>query len=396
MPDSSADTPQEGAKEPGQEEMRKGRRTGIIATLGPATSTYNKIRALYEAGADFFRLNFSHGTHEDHRKNAETIRRLEKELDVDIGIIADLQGPKLRIGTFGSGAINLEKGMRIAFDLDETPGDETRVCFPHRDIMQALEEGAQILMDDGNVGMRIVETGSDYFVAEVEYGSELSDRKGVNVPDLSVPVPALTDKDYKDLAFALNLGVDWIAQSFVQSADDVRDAKNVIKGRAGLIAKIEKPAAVENFEDILAEADAIMLARGDLGVEIPLEQVPAVQKVVTYEGRLKDKPVIVATQMLDSMQTNPRPTRAEVSDVAQAVFDGAHAVMLSGETSIGRYPVQAVQTMDKICREMENGKIHSLAMRAGFKASAQGPLFQKHRDNVPPGNGGGPGGSFSP
>lgn len=348
--------------------MNRNRHTRIIATLGPASATYEKIRALYENGADFFRLNFSHGTHEDHRRSIEIIRRLERELGTEIGIIADLQGPKLRIGTFGSRAIALEKGMRIRFDLDETPGDETRVCFPHPDIIRALKEGAQILMDDGNVGLRITEAAPDYFIAEVEYGQELSDRKGVNVPDLTVPIPALTEKDYKDLAFALTLGVDWIAQSFVQSAEDVREAKNFIQGRAGLIAKIEKPAAVRNFKDIMAEADAIMLARGDLGVEMPQEKVPAVQKVVTYEGRLAGKPVIIATQMLDSMREQPRPTRAEVSDVAQAVFDGAHAVMLSGETSIGRYPAQAVNIMDRICQEMENGKIHSLAMRAGEQA----------------------------
>lgn len=356
------------------------RKTRIIATLGPATSTYEKIRELHDAGADFFRLNFSHGTHEDHRQSVEHIRRLESELNTEIGIIADLQGPKLRIGTFGSEKITLEKGMKIRFDLDETPGDNSRVCFPHPDIIAALKTGAQILMDDGNVGMRVIEDADDHFVAEVEYGSELSNRKGVNVPDLAVAIPALTQKDYDDLGYALEFGVNWIAQSFVQTAADVAEAKSVINGRAGLIAKIEKPDALKNFDAILDQADAIMLARGDLGVEIPLEQVPAVQKVITYKARLAEKPVIIATQMLESMRENPRPTRAEVSDVAQAVFDGAHAVMLSGETSVGQYPALTVHIMSQICKEMENGKIHSLAMRAQDEApAAQTQLFQLHR-----------------
>ncbi|HEY8192245.1 MAG TPA: pyruvate kinase, partial [Alphaproteobacteria bacterium] len=351
----------------------------------PTSSSYDSIRALFNAGANFFRLNFSHGTYDDHRNNAAIIHRLEQETGADIGIIADLQGPKLRNGKFRDSAkIPLRPGMRIRFDLDPALGDETRVSFPHPDIIEALEPGAPILMDDGNVGMKIVDKGADFLVAEVEYGSELSGNKGVNVPQLSIPVPALTEKDKKDLAVALDLGAEWIAQSFVQSAADVATAQALIARRAGLIAKIEKPAAVKNLKAILAQADAIMLARGDLGVEMPLEQVPPIQKVAIYEARLADKPIIIATQMLDSMRESPRPTRAEVSDVAQAVFDGANAVMLSGETSVGKYPVQTVEIMDRICREMESGTIHSLAMRAATQTPAQETAPFPHNPPAPP------------
>lgn len=349
--------------------------TQIIATLGPASSTYETIRALYEAGVDCFRLNFSHGTHADHRKNVEIIRQLERDTGAAIGIMADLQGPKLRIGTFAAGPVPLQEGMRIRFDLDPTPGDATRVCFPHPEIIRALEPGAKFLMDDGNVGMVIAEKGDGYVTAEVRYGETLSDRKGVNVPDLSLPVETLTAKDRADLEFALSLGVDWVAQSFVQTGADAKECRDLIAGRAKHIVKMEKPAAVNNADDIIAIADAIMVARGDLGVEIPFEQVPAVQKVLTYKGRIAGKPVVIATQMMDSMRENPRPTRAEVSDVAQAVFDGASAVMLSGETSVGKFPVQSVEAMDKICFEMENGTIYSLAMQAEDKAPRRATPF---------------------
>lgn len=336
--------------------------TQIIATLGPASNNPETIRALFEAGVDTFRLNFSHGTHEDHAKSVAMIRALEKEAGVPIGVMADLQGPKLRIGAFQDDAkIALHPGKKIRFDLDPAPGDETRVAFPHPDILNALEKGAKFLMDDGNVGMAIAEKGDGYVVAEVVYGTELSGRKGVNVPDLARPVEALTEKDKKDLAFALSLGVDWIAQSFVQTADDVRAAKKLINGRAKLLAKMEKPAAVTNMKEIIAEVDAIMVARGDLGVEIPLTQVPAAQYALIQEAIKQDKPVIVATQMFDSMRENPRPTRAEVADVALAVMQGASAVMLSGETSIGKYPVKAVETMDETVSEAERGALYSRA-----------------------------------
>lgn len=347
--------------------------TQIIATLGPVSNNPETIRALFEAGVDTFRLNFSHGTHEEHAKSVAMIRALEKEAGSPIGILADMQGPKLRIGSFRDDAkIALEPGKKIRFDLDPAPGDETRVSFPHPDILNALEKGASFLMDDGNVGMKIVETGEGYVEAEVMYGTELSGKKGVNVPDLSRPVEALTAKDKKDLEFALSLGADWIAQSFVQSADDVKEAKKLIRGRAKLLAKMEKPAAVTNMKEIIAEVDAIMVARGDLGVEIPLTQVPAAQYALIQEAIAQDKPVIVATQMFDSMRENPRPTRAEVSDVALAVMQGASAVMLSGETSIGKYPVKSVETMDETVSEAERGKLYS---RATLENPPLAPIF---------------------
>lgn len=356
--------------------------TKIIATLGPVSSTYESIRALYEAGADCFRLNFSHGSHEDHGKSVDIIRKIEKDTGATISIMADLQGPKLRIGAFKDETINISKGQEIRFDLDPTPGDAKRVSFPHPEILAALESGAQFLMDDGNVGMRIKEKGEGYVVAVVEYGKTLASKKGVNVPDLSRHVDAITAKDRADLDFALSKGVDWVALSFVQGPEDIKLGKALIAGRAKIIAKIEKPDAAKNFAAILKEADAAMVARGDLGVEIPLYKVPGVQKRMLMEGRKAKKPIIVATQMLDSMRESPRPTRAEVSDVAQAVLDGASAVMLSGETSVGKFPVLAVEMMDKICKEMESddlftitremkGKKHSAA--AAFDASARPP-----------------------
>ncbi len=348
-------------------------RTQIIATLGPATNSPEKIRALYEAGVDTFRLNFSHGTHEEHAQTVAMIRAVEKEMGAPIGILADMQGPKLRIGDFKDNMkVPLEPGQKIRFDLDPAPGDATRVCFPHPEIMDALEQGAQFLMDDGNVAMKIAEKGEGYVVAEVIYGAELSGKKGVNVPDLSHPVASLTPKDKDDIEFALGLGVDWIAQSFVQTADDIRAAKKIIGGRAKLMAKMEKPAAIENREEIIAEADAIMVARGDLGVEIPLEKVPGVQHALIEAAIAAGKPVIVATQMFDSMINNPRPTRAEVSDVALAVLQGASGVMLSGETSIGKYPQQAVTLMDKTVYEAENGALYS---RATLKNPPLAPPF---------------------
>jgi pyruvate kinase len=351
--------------------------TQIIATLGPATNTYETIKALWEAGADTFRLNFSHGTQEDHAKSVAIIKQIEKDTGAVLGILADMQGPKLRIGAFADDKkIPLKEGMEIRFDLDPTPGDEKRVAFPHPDIIAALEPGAQFLMDDGNVGMTVSQKGEGYIVAKVQYGTELSSRKGVNVPDLSRPVEALTAKDKSDLEFALSLGVDWIAQSFVQTADDVRQAKALIGGRAKLIAKIEKPAAIQNFDDILKEVDAIMVARGDLGVEMPVYKVPVLQKMMIKKGRKAGKPVVVATQMLDSMRESPRPTRAEVADVAQAVLDGASGVMLSGETSIGKYPVKAVEMMDTICYEMEHSKIHSITMEVKNTKRHLGAAFE--------------------
>lgn len=336
-----------------QSTIRRYRHTKIVATLGPASAEENKIRSLFEAGVDVFRLNFSHGTHADHAARMETIRKLEKEYDWPVGVIADMQGPKLRIGAFSKGRIDLHEGMRLRFDSDDSPGNESRVCLPHPEVMRVLEEGAEVLLDDGKVRVRVLHKGTDFLDVEVRAGSALSSNKGFNVPGVVLPVPALTEKDRKDLEAALAMGANWIAQSFVQQAEDAKEAKALIAGRAGLIAKIEKPSALDNLDAIIEVADGIMLARGDLGVEIPPEDVPAVQKRIVRQVRYAGKPVIVATQMLESMIENPRPTRAEASDVATAVYDGTDAVMLSAETAAGAYPVESVTIMDRICQRTE-------------------------------------------
>ncbi|MBU0858308.1 MAG: pyruvate kinase, partial [Alphaproteobacteria bacterium] len=298
-------------------------------------------------------LNFSHGSHEDHARRVKIIRDLEKEFGVPISILADMQGPKLRVGRFKNDSIALTAGQVIRFDLDKTPGDETRVNLPHPEIIAALEPGAFIFIDDGKVRAQITEKGADYLVAKIITGTKLSNNKGVNVPNTVLPIAALTPKDRKDLVAALDMGVDWIAQSFVQLPEDVAEARKLIGGRAALLVKIEKPAALEHFTAILDLADGVMLARGDLGVEIPPEDVPTVQKRIVRQVRHAGKPIIVATQMLESMIDSPSPTRAEASDVATAVFDGADAVMLSGETAAGKYPLEAVTIMDRICQRTE-------------------------------------------
>lgn len=348
--------------------------TQIVATLGPATNTYETIRKLWEEGADTFRLNFSHGSHEDHGKLIDTIRQVEKDVGRPIGILADMQGPKLRIGAFKDDMkVPLTPGKRIRFDLDPALGDETRVCFPHPDVLSALEVGARFLMDEGYVGMKIVEKGDGYVIAENVFGKQLSGKKGVNVPDLSRRVGTLTPKDMSDMEFALSKGVDWIAQSFVQSADDVKEAKRFIKGRAKLIAKLEKPDALVNLKEIVAAADAIMVARGDLAVETPQEEVPAAQYAMITEAIAQNKPVIVATHMFESMINNPRPTRAEISDVALAVRQGASAVMLSGETTIGKYPVEAVAIMDQTVQHAETNDLYSRKTLKSAVAPALSP-----------------------
>ncbi len=333
--------------------IRRNRQTKIVATLGPASGDPDMMRKLFEAGVDVFRMNFSHGTHEAHAKNLATVRAMEKEYGRPIGVIADLQGPKNRVGKFKDGAIDLVEGMNIRFDLDETPGDETRVNLPHPEVIKVMTPGSEILLDDGKVRVQITEQGADYLVGKVMAGSRLSNNKGFNVPGVIIPVPALTDKDRKDLDAALAMGVDWVAQSFVQRPEDVAETRKIIAGRAALMAKIEKPSAVERMDEILDHVDGIMLARGDLGVEIPPEDVPAVQKKIVRQVRNAGKPIIVATQMLESMIDNPRPTRAEASDVATAVYDGTDAVMLSAETAAGKYPVESVSIMSKICERTE-------------------------------------------
>lgn len=344
--------------------LHRNRQTKIVATLGPASGNPEMMKKLFEAGVDVFRMNFSHGTHEAHRKNLETARLLEKEYGRPIGVLADLQGPKNRIGKFKNDKIEVSAGHKIRFDLDTALGDESRVNLPHPEVIQCMKPGSEILLDDGKVRVKILEQGKDYLLGEVMAGSKLSNNKGFNIPGVIIPVPALTEKDRVDLDAALDMGADWIAQSFVQTAADVAETKKIINGRAALMAKIEKPSALVYFSEILQHCDGIMLARGDLGVEIPPEDVPAVQKRIVRESRNAGKPIIVATQMLESMIDNPRPTRAEASDVATAVYDGADAVMLSAETAAGQYPIESVEIMDRICKATEGDDTYQGILRS--------------------------------
>ncbi len=342
----------------------RARKTKIVATLGPASTSPAVIRALYDAGADVFRLNFSHGHHADHQARLQAIRDLEAEVSKPIGVFADLQGPKLRLGVFKDGGVDIEKGQRVTLDSDPTPGDGTRVHLPHPEIIAALKVGSEVLLDDGKVCLRVVEKGADYVTTEVVAGKRLMDRKGVNLPDVILDVSPLTKKDRIDLEAAIAMGVDWIALSFVQRPDDVAEARKLVGDRAKIIVKLEKPSAIEFVDEIIALADAVMLARGDLGVEIPPEKVPSVQKHVVRVARDQGKPVIIATQMLESMISAPRPTRAEASDVATAIYDGADAVMLSAETASGDYPLEAVSIMDKIAQSVESDALYRKIMDA--------------------------------
>lgn len=334
--------------------MRRLRNVKIVATLGPASSTYEMIRALFEAGADVFRLNMSHGTHEDFLARHAIIRQIEKDTGRPIAILADLQGPKLRVGVFANGEEDLSDGQSFRFDLDKAEGDVSRINLPHKEIFDALEPGAHLLVNDGKIRMKVDECGADFANCTVIAGGTISNRKGVNVPDVVLPLAALTAKDRKDLEVACATGVDWLALSFVQRAADVEEARALVKGRAAIMSKIEKPAAVKAIDDILAASDGIMVARGDLGVELPVQNVPPIQKRLIRKCRAAAKPVIVATQMLESMIDSPMPTRAEVSDVATAIYEGADAVMLSAESAAGSFPVEAVQTMNNVAIEVEN------------------------------------------
>jgi pyruvate kinase len=333
--------------------MRRLRNVKIVATLGPASETYETIRALHEAGADVFRLNMSHGTHDEIREKHRIIREVESDLDSPIAILADLQGPKLRVGEFANGAEELAEGAPFRLDLDPAAGDVNRVCLPHREIFQALEPGAHLLINDGKIRVRVESCGPDFADCIVVTGGTISNRKGVNVPDVQLPLSALSEKDRDDLEFACQLGVDWIALSFVQRARDVFEARTLVDGRAAVLSKIEKPQAVEQFADILDASDGIMVARGDLGVELPVSAVPPIQKRLVRKCRAAAKPVIVATQMLESMIESPMPTRAEVSDVATAIYEGTDAIMLSAESAAGQYPIEAVTTMNKVAIEVE-------------------------------------------
>lgn len=344
--------------------IRRNRLTKIVATLGPASSTPAMIRTLFEAGVDVFRLNFSHGTHADHGERLTAIRAVEAELGRPIGVMADLQGPKLRIATFADGPITFAAGHRLRLDLSREPGDLTRVGLPHPEIFAAMVPGADLLLDDGRVRLRVLDCGPAFADTVVVSGTRLSDRKGVNVPGVVLPLSPLTEKDHEDLAFALNLGVDWVALSFVQRPEDVAEARRLIAGRAALLSKLEKPQAIQHLDSIIELSDGVMVARGDLGVELPPEDVPSIQKRIVQEARRAGKPVIVATQMLESMVSSPAPTRAEASDVATAVFDGADAVMLSAETASGSYPVEAVSFMDRITGKIERDPLYRAIMDA--------------------------------
>src|SRR5450830_1907205 len=320
--------------------MRRQRQAKIVATLGPASATKEMIKALFEAGADVFRFNFSHGTHADHHARFDIVRAVEREVGRPIAILADLQGPKLRVGQFADGKVQLEAGQDFVLDRDTTPGDNTRVCLPHAELFEVIAAGQSLLLDDGKLRLQVL------------------DSKGVNVPDAVLPIPALTDKDKRDLAFALELGVDWIALSFVQRPEDVLEARALIGGRAALLSKLEKPAALDRLDEIVQASDAIMVARGDLGVELPPERVPGTQKRILRTCRQHGKPIVIATQMLESMITSPVPTRAEVSDVASAIYDGSDAVMLSAESANGAYPLQAVAMMDRVISEVERDPLY--------------------------------------
>ena len=333
--------------------MRRYRNAKIIATLGPSSSGPKAIEALFKAGADVFRLNFSHGSHDDHRQRYQVIRDLEQKMDRPIGILLDLQGPKFRVGTFSEGPVELKNGERFRLDSDAGSGNANRVQLPHPEILGALSPNDELLLNDGKIRLRVLNCGPDFAEAEVEIGGVLSDHKGVNVPGVIIPLSPITDKDREDLAFGLELNVDWVAMSFVQNPDDLRELRELVGNRAKIMTKLEKPSAVERLDEIVALSDAVMVARGDLGVELPPERVPSIQKKVLRACRKAGKPVVVATQMLESMINAPTPTRAEASDVATAVYDGADAVMLSAETAAGKYPVEAVTMMNRIIRQVE-------------------------------------------
>jgi len=333
--------------------MRRRRRTKLVATLGPASSSRSMIGKLFEAGADVFRINMSHTAHDKMRELVQIIRSIESECNRPIGILVDLQGPKLRLGNFKNESAQLDAGQDFVLDTDPAPGDSTRVNLPHAEIFAAIQPGDSLLIDDGKLRLTAALVEPRRIVARVNVGGKVSSRKGVSLPNTVVPLAALAPKDIADLEAALDAGIDWVALSFIQRPEDVAEAKKITRGRAAVMAKIEKPQAVARLGDILELADALMVARGDLGVEMPLEKVPGVQKEMTRACRRAGKPVVVATQMLESMIASPVPTRAEVSDVATAIFDGADAIMLSAESAAGQYPIEAVATMNKIAEEVE-------------------------------------------
>ncbi|HSH99018.1 MAG TPA: pyruvate kinase [Reyranella sp.] len=344
--------------------MFRQRFTKIVATLGPASSSPERLKALFEAGADVFRLNFSHGTAEDHKQRVDLLRALEKHYKHPIAILMDLQGPKLRLGALANGPMDLAKGQKLRFDMDAAPGTDKRVPLPHPEIFHAARPDGLLLIDDGKVRLRITAHTEGTIDTVVEVPGAISDRKGVNLPNLIVPLSPMTPKDRRDLDFGLSLGVDWVALSFVQHAHDIAELKKLVAGRAAVMAKLEKPAAIDHLDEIIEQSDGIMVARGDLGVEMPPEAVPPLQKRILAACRVLGRPAIVATQMLESMVHSPTPTRAEASDVATAVYDGTDAVMLSAESASGEYPIEAVTIMDRILKSVEADPLYRRLMDA--------------------------------
>lgn len=344
--------------------MRRNRRVKIVATLGPASSPPEMLERLFEAGVDVFRINMSHATHDVAKKLHTTVRDAELRFRRPIGILADLQGPKFRVGEIAGGKAFITTGAVFRLDREETAGSPDRVFLPHPQFFEAVEPGHTMLLDDGKLRLRVVERTDQVITTEVVQGGPLASRKGIATPDTILPITPLTEKDKADLDFALRLGVDWVALSFVQRADDVRMARQLIGQGAAIMAKIEKPSAITDIEEIVSVVDGVMVARGDLGVEMPVERVPGLQKLITRTARAAGKPVVVATQMLESMISSPMPTRAEVSDVATAVYDGADAIMLSAESSVGQYPVEAVEMMNRIAIEAEHDPVYDRLVHA--------------------------------
>jgi pyruvate kinase len=362
---------------------RRGRRIKILATLGPASADPEVVEALFRAGADVFRINMSHASHDMMRERVATIRALEEKVDRPIGILVDLQGPKLRVGLFAKGAEELRKGDLFTVDDDPAPGDSHRVRLPHPEILESLRPGHRLLIDDGKVQLRVQGHSERHAECVVEVAGKISNKKGVSLPDTLLPTSAMTPKDRADLAAALDENIDWVALSFVQRPEDVIEVKRIAGKRAHVMAKIEKPQAIDALDAIIAVSDGIMVARGDLGVEMPVERVPGLQKAMTRKARALGKPVVVATQMLESMITSPVPTRAEVSDVANAVFDGADAVMLSAESASGQYPLEAVAMMNRIAETVEAEEVYQsllLAQRPAPEATGADAIAEATRD----------------
>jgi len=353
--------------------MNRHRQAKIVATLGPASSSLERIRALFEAGADVFRFNFSHGAHAEHQARYEAVRAVEAETGRPIAVLADLQGPKLRVASFSNGRVELPTGGTFRLDMDLTPGDVNRVGMPHPEVFAALAPGVELLLDDGKLRLVVETCASDHAITRIAAGGALSDRKGVSVVGAVLPLSALTDKDRVDLAFALDMGADWVALSFVQRPQDMEEIRALVGHRVSIMAKLEKPSAIDCLDDIIRLSDGLMVARGDLGVEMRPEQVPVIQRRILRACREAGKPVIVATQMLESMITAPTPTRAEASDVATAIYDGADAVMLSAESAAGQFPVEAVAMMDRIIREVEQDP-HSRTLMDAAHPEATGTL----------------------